>query len=215
VHLAILEPHLVEQNMICGLDVDRRSNANKEAWANFEREHAGKIILKADDYDHVMRMRDAVHSHPIAAGLFTGGHSEQSVFARDIGTGQLIKCRTDYMHNNFNTVVDLKKTVDASLDGFKKSATNYRYDVQMAWYYHVLYCAFGYYPETWAFVAIEEEPPYAIGIYFMNEHMPEYQRAMNAAMRDFDRIVSHTRENFWPDYGYAPQALEISNWAKR
>jgi hypothetical protein len=213
IHLAILEPHLVEQNMILGLDHDRRSNANKEAWAAFEAEHRGKIILKPDDYEHVMRMREAIHTHPIAAGLFTGGYSEQSVFARDIETGELIKCRTDYMHGNFDRVFDLKKTVDASSSGFGKSASNYRYDVQAAWYFHTLYCAFGRYPDEWAFIAIEETAPYAIGIYFVTRDIIE--RAHNAAMRDFQRIIKHRRESYWPDYGEFPSVLELAAWAKR
>ncbi len=214
IHLAILEPHLVEKNMVCGLNVDRRSNENKASWANFEAIHAGKIILKADDYDHVMKMRDAIHSHPVAAGMFTGGKSEQSVFSRDIETNALIKCRYDYMFGAAAAVVDLKKTTDASEEGFGKSATDFRYDVQSAWYNHVTYCETGRYIDDWVFVAIEETAPYAIGVYTVAfDNM--LRDAMATAMANFNQILMHKADGYWPDYGINPTQLKLRPWAKR
>lgn len=230
IHTLILEPNLVDETIVRGLEIDRRSNENKRRWAEFEQEHAGKIILKNDDYDHVLRVRDAVHAHPIASGLLTGGRAEQSYFAMspvpsmtdsgymiDQETGEviheLIKCRTDYIHDGGNLIVDVKSTEDASRAGFGKSATNYRYDVQVAWYYHVFECAFGWTPENWAFIALEKTEPYAIGVYFATR--PQIEVARNAAMRDFARIVHHRRINQWPDYGYEIVDLELAPWIKR
>ncbi len=215
IHIAILEPHLIESHVVAGLDHDRRSNENKRAWAEFEELHKDKIIIPAAGYKRLLEMVDAVHSHPVASNLFVGGRSEQSVFAIDHDTGELIKCRYDYYHggDRVEHVIDLKKTTDASPIGFGKSCANYRYDVQGAWYYHVNGCAFGYMPEAWTFVAIEEDPPYAIGIYALDYET--IKRAWNSAQRSLSRIIQARRANHFPDYGETPMALELPNWARR
>jgi hypothetical protein len=215
IHVAILEPHLIDDHVVAGLDLDRRSNANKQAWAEFEEANKGKIIIPAEGYRRMLEMVDAVHSHPVASNLFVGGRAEQSVFARDIETNELIKCRYDYFHGGSRVehAIDLKKTTDSHPIGFGKSAANYRYDVQAAWYYHVTYCAFGYVPDAWTFVSIEEEPPYAIGIHPVDE--VTLHRAQIAALRDFHRIVEARRRNHFPDYGETPEVLQLPGWAKR
>lgn len=213
IHTAILEPELLDGSVVRGLDVDRRSNANKEAWAIFEHENAGKIILKAEDFDHVLRVRDAVHGHPVAAGLLTGGKAEQTYFAKDEATGELIKCRLDYFREDEGLIIDVKSTEDASPHGFAKSAANYRYDVQVAWYYRVLETLYGWTPEAWVFLAFEKEPPYAIGVYFAQDH--DIDRAREAADRDFQRIVEAKRSGAFPDYGVTPMPLELPGWVRR
>lgn len=231
VHTAILEPHLMDEHIVKGLPHDRRSNANKDAWAAFEKEHAHQIIITADQYEAVRKMRDVVHAHPVAAGLFAGGRAEQTYFARsevpdededagvliDHQTGevieQVIKCRCDYVHDGGSLIVDLKKTTDASPIGFGKSAANYRYDVQAAWYFHVWEKCFGWIPDIWAFVAVEESWPHAVGVYFVNRR--DLETAHNAAMSDFRRIVKARQSDNWPDYGASPEALKLPAWCRR
>lgn len=80
IHTAILEPHDMDNRIVCGLDIDRRSNENKAKWAKFEFDNKDKIIISAENYDHVKRIRDAVWKHPVASGLLTGGRAEQTFF---------------------------------------------------------------------------------------------------------------------------------------
>lgn len=212
IHTAILEPHDFDNRIVRGLDIDRRSNDNKARWADFERLNANKIIVKADDYDYLREIRDALHSHPVAAGLLSGGKAEQTLFAVDPDTGELIKSRKDYIHDS-GMVVDVKSTDDASPIAFAKSVANYRYDVQAAWYYFVDEVAFGAIPSDWVFVAFEKEPPFAVGVYFLTS--ADISRARDTAMRDYRRIVDARRDNYWPDYGVVPQVIELPGWVKR
>ena len=225
IHIAILEPDLMEENVVCGLEIDRRSNANKAEWKAFYAEHAHQIIIPSEKYADVRAIRDAVHRHPVAHGLLQGGRAEQTFFATkmvtttDATTGEiteeevLIKCRTDYLHDSGQIIVDVKSTEDASPIGFGKSAANYRYDVQVAWYFDVFFQLYGERPQNWAFLAFEKEYPYAIGIYYPTQD--QIERAHMAAQRDLQRIVECRRASHWPDYGFEIQELQLPGWMKR
>lgn len=228
IHAAILQPDLAEELVIIGLPHDRRSKDNKQAWAEFELKHAGKFILKPDDHDEVLRIRDRVWSHPAAPGLLTRGSAEQSFFAmRDVPDGEggvlidndtgeiiqeLVKCQTDFIRDDWDFIVDLKSTNDASEVGFGKSSANYRYPVQAAWYQDVLDAAFGRHPKNWVIIALEKDAPYAIGIYYFSEF--DIARGRVAADRDFQRIAEHRRHNYWPDFGEKIKELNHPSWMK-
>lgn len=212
VHAAILEPDSFTSEYVANPGFDRRTKAGKADYEAFQLEHAGKTILTDEQMQTCFAMRDAVHMHPVAAGLLTCGKAEQSFYGIDNETGELIKCRTDYLHDSGAMIVDLKTTEDASPDGFGKSAANFRYPVQTAWYRHVMDSAFGEHPQHWVFLAVEKSPPYAVGIYFAQPE--DVQRAMVAARRDLKRIVECKRSGHWPDYGAAALPLSLPAWWK-
>lgn len=212
IHTAILEPDNLAAEYVANPGINRRTNAGKAEYEAFVAENAKKVVLEDEDFQTCLAVRDAVHSHPVAAGLLTGGQAEQSFFAVDPETGELIKCRTDYMHDSGNMIVDLKSTEDASPNGFGKSAANFRYPVQTAWYNGVLDAAFGEHPQHWVFLAVEKKPPYAVGIYFMKPE--DVARAAMAARRDFMRIVECRRSGYWPDYGAEALPLSLPGWWK-
>lgn len=213
VHSAVLEPDLFPSEYVMAPQgINKRTNAGKAEYAAFEEENKGKTVLDAEDFATCLSVRDAVYRHPVARGLLTGGKAEQSFYAIDKETGELMKCRTDYMHDSGAMIVDLKTTEDASPSGFGKSAANFRYPIQTSWYNGVLDAAFGEHPADWVFLALEKKPPHAIGIYFttpeqlIDSHM--------AARRDFLRIVEHRRSGHWPDYGHVPMPLALPAWSK-
>lgn len=208
IHSIILEPDLFTTDFVANPGIERRSNAGKAEYAAFIAENAGKTILTDEQMQQCLAVRDAVHLHPVAAGLLTGGHAEQSFYAIDSETGELIKCRTDYLVGDM--IVDVKSTDDASPTGFGKSAANFRYPLQVAWYHGVLDAAFGEHPPHWVFLAVEKDPPYALGIYFTEP--ADVQRARVAARRDFLRIVEHKRSGQWPDYGIEALPLTLPTW---
>lgn len=213
VHTAILEPDLLTSHVVAiPPHINRRTNMGKAEWDEFTTANAGKCIVSAENYEYCLAIRDAVHRHPVASGLLQGGKAEQSFYAIDSETGELMKCRTDYLHDSGRMIVDLKTTDDASPEGFGKSSANYRYPVQPAWYNRVLDAAYGEHPQDWVFLAVEKKPPFAIGIYFMEPDV--LARAEIAAHRDFMRIVEHRRSGEWPDYGYTPMPLALPGWAK-
>ena len=229
-HIAILQPELLDTLVIRGLEVDRKSKANKEAWAEFEQEHADKIIITKDAYDKILPLRDAVWRHSEASRLLSNIIVETSIFGMmDIPDGEggfvldketgevqkaLVKCQPDAIARDFSFLLDLKSTEDASEDGFGRSAGNYRYPVQPAWYTAVMQCALQRAPEVCAFLAFEPEPPYALAIYYMDEI--QMMQGWQAAERDFTKIEHHRRLNWWPDYAELKRAqpLKLGKYVK-
>ncbi|WOL24248.1 hypothetical protein fHeYen801_038c [Yersinia phage fHe-Yen8-01] len=227
-HFSILQPDLFETRVIRGLTHDRRSTANKQAWAEFEQEHKGNYIVNAEMYDRIQYIRDGVWRDPAASGLLSMIIPEQSVFAMmDVPDGNggyildendnpvqaLTKCQTDGLDRGFNFIVDLKSTEDASPLAFAKSMANYRYDVQEAWYQSVFDAAFDRHPEDWYFICYEKEPPYAVGIYSISKL--DVMLAGVAANRDFAKIEIARLANHWPGYSETPEVLTLPGWYRR
>lgn len=213
IHSAILEPDLFESDYIVSPAFNRRTKEGRALAAEFEEENAGKTVLTLDDYEICLAIRDRVYKHPIASGLLSGGKAEQSFYAIDPETGELIKCRFDYLHESGAAAIDVKSTLDASPAGFAKSCANFRYDIQPAWYFDILDLLYGEVPEHWIFLAFEKKPPYAIGVYYVTPEIID--RARIAARRDFLRIVECKRNNHWPDYGEEAMPLEMPRWLNR
>jgi len=214
IHSAILEPHDFETRYAFAPECDRRTKLGKEVYAAFLAESAGRAVLDADGYQTCLRIRDAVHAHPVASGLLTGGAAEQSFFATDPETGALIKCRTDYLLDGVGgMLIDVKSAADASPLAFSRSASEYRYDLQPAWYFDVLDAAFGAHPTQFVWLVFEKTPPYAIGVYYARDE--DIARARITARRDFHKILYHKSTNQWPDYGAEILPLELPPWTKR
>lgn len=225
IHKAILEPDLVDAHFIVvPEDAPRRPtkaqlNAKKPSleskgaidyWRDFTAEHAGKEILKRDQMDIVLGCRDSAWANPQVSNLLSAGEAEQSYFAIDAETGALTKCRLDWSRLEIDGgVVDLKSTEDASPRGFSYSARKYRYDVQDPWYRDVLAAAHQGVDvvEYFSFIAIEKEPPHAIGIYYLEPE--EVKAGRELARRDLELIIRCEREGRWPDFSERPQPLRI------
>jgi hypothetical protein len=226
IHKAVLEPDIFDR-FIVRLPEDAPARPNSRTlkakkpslqsqdaisyWADFDEENRDKLLVSDEDYRTVVACRDAVHMHPVAKHLFRGGLAEQSYYAIDPETGALIKCRADYEQlEREASITDLKTTEDASERGFKSSIYGYRYDIQDAWYRHVLRSAYQGQVEVrrFVFVGIEKVRPYCVGVYTI---APEDTIAgMIAARRDLSEILECRRTGEWPDYGCNPKVLRIN-----
>lgn len=212
-HTAVLEPDLLDSAYKVLPDLDLRTKAGRAERDAFKAAHPGAVILTVDQLATAKAVRDAVYRHPVAAKLFRGGRAEQSFFAIDPETGELVKCRTDYFRPEAGMIVDLKSCDDASPAGFGKSVANYRYHLQPPWYQDVLEALYGEAPPYWVFVAVEKVPPYKIGVYFPT--LEDIALGRRQARRDFLRILECKRTGNWPDYGDKVQALQLPGWYRR
>lgn len=212
-HTAILEPDLLESTIVKAPAFNLRTKEGKTLRDDFAAEHAGKIVLVPEEYVAVLTIRDRVHTHPVAAGLLTGGRAEQSFFATDPETGELIKCRPDYLQSSGFAMIDVKSTKNAAPASFAKDCANYHYDISVPWYFDVLKALYGETPRHFVFLAVEKQPPYALGLYFAQP--ADIERARVAARRNFLRIIEARRANHWPDYGTSVEPLVMPGWVKR
>lgn len=223
-HTAILEPDLFPSQYITLPEnaPKRPTSAQLKAknpsaetilaidwWEDFEKANAGKIILTPDDYATCMAMRDAVHTHPVAAQLLTDGESEQSFYAIDNDTGELIKCRPDWLRNN-GVMVDVKTTEDASPDGFGRSVANYRYFVQAPWYLDILKRLYGEAPQWFIFIAVEKKYPFGVGVYFVENDQLDIGRARY--VKDLAAIHECKTRGTWPGYSEQVEPLRLPKW---
>ena len=212
-HTAILEPDRLSETVIKSPPYNLRSSTARAERDQFIAENPGKVVLLPEEYETVLRIRDRVHSHPIARGLLAGGRAELSYFGCDPETGETIKCRPDYMHDNGFAIIDLKSTKNAAPAAFAKDAANMHYDISVPWYLDVLDNLYGETPQHFIWLAVEKEPPYAIGIYYAQP--ADIDRARECARRNFMRLVNAKRTNQWPDYASEVLPLEMPGWVKR
>jgi exodeoxyribonuclease VIII len=108
-------------------------------------------------------------------------------------------------------IVDLKSTEDASAEGFAKSAWNFRYWVQAAWYVDGIEQATGQRPDAFVFAAFEKSAPYACAFYFADEAMLDMGR------REYRRLLrvlaDCTAADRWPGYTTDVMPLGVPAWA--
>jgi exodeoxyribonuclease VIII len=215
-HTAVLEPGEFEARYCVAPEgIDRRTKAGKEAWAEFEYEANGKEILKPDVMETVRGMAEAVAAHPLARSLVTRGKAEQSIYwESSVVDGVLSKCRPDFVKDLTDgryVVVDLKSTEDARPAAFERSAWNFRYYVQSAYYWDGCTSAFGHAPHAFLFIAVEKEAPYAVAVYEASIEM------LNAGREEYFRNLCVYKEcmdsGVWPAYPVEIQKLMPPRWA--
>lgn len=177
-----------------------------KAW--FAARQDGKIHIHQSDFSDVLLMRDSVHRHPAAAMALQTGKAEQSLFVEDPDTGLQLKCRTDWLSGN--AVVDLKKCQDASPTGFARSVANFNYALQAAVNLHICKLL-GLGKEKFIHVAIEDTPPYAVGVYELD------QAALDVGYSQFRRLLARYLEcvivDQWPAYSPHIEYLSLPAWS--
>lgn len=180
-HCALSEPELFfDRYIIAPGGIDRRTRDGKEKYAAFEDVAMGKVVLpekpvtyhdnsksKTLSYEQIMRMRDAVMSHPIAQQLLLSGRAETVYTWNDARTDTPCKCMTDWEPEAGNFIVDFKSTQDASPDGFSRSIRKYGYDRQDAFYTDGVETATGM-TKTFIFIACETQAPYVVELYALS-----------------------------------------------
>lgn len=211
IHTAVLEPGEFAKRHHVAPVVDRRTKDGKAMWAEAEdaAAAAGAELIANDDALVCMRIAEQVRSHPTARKVFAQGQAEMSCYWTDEETGLLCKCRPDWL--GLPLVVDLKSTEDASPEGFMKSAWNWRYWVQAAWYVDGIEQATGQRPDAFVFAAFEKEPPHAAAFYFADEAMLDMGRQ---EYRKLLRVLADCKAaDKWPGYTTDVVPLGLPAWA--
>lgn len=194
---------------------DRRTKAYKDAEA--EARAAGEIPLLAEQHDMVLAMREALRSHPIAGPLFerTDAKAEASIFWHHEDYSIDCRGRVDWLIEGGSrpVVVDLKSTGDASPAAFAKSAANYDYAMQDAFYSQGVGAATGSDDVGFIFIAQAKTPPYLVMAYELDAEAKAIGRAkMDMAMEIFRDC---TEADVWPGYGEGILSLSLPGWADR
>jgi len=228
-HTAILEPHLFHsRHAILPADAPRRpSSAQINAknpspqtkidvrwWNDWNSLHGHKQIISAEEAARYLHVGELIRSHPEIMGYMIKGTAEQSIFANDPETGILCKARPDWMTSiaGLNVVIDFKSTDDARIEAFQRTAYNFGYFQQAAFYTDVIRWSGMDEVDLWLFVAFERDAPHGIKVYEVQSNelylgREQYSKALNLYTYCID-----TGE--WPSYDTSIEALEFPKWAK-
>lgn len=207
-HSAILEPDSLA--LAIGPDCGKKSKEDKATWADFNAKNVGCEIVTTDEAEQIRRMRDAVYTHAAARRLlFAPGVAEVSGWWFNQTTGELCRCRPDYLRQN-GIVVDLKTTDDAGPD-FKRSCANYFYHKQAAFYMDGVAAITGEAPAGFVLLAVEKSPPYAVACYQLAPVDIELGRALY--QRDLMTLAECKISRQWPAYSEKIETLSLPGWA--
>jgi hypothetical protein len=202
VHTAVLEPDRLplEYAVFFG---ERR--AGKE-WAAFCEQHPDQTILKRDEYESCLAVRDAVRAHPVASALLRSGEAEQTILWTDTETGIECKARIDWL--GAAGLVDLKTTADVDARLFGATAARFSYHGQLAFYLAGLRANGIDVPAK--IIAVETEAPCDVAVFGIDEGV---LYAGEVEVTTLLRRVADCRErNEWPGRYVGEEPLRLPAW---
>lgn len=199
--MAVFEPKLFAQKYVKGPILNKTTTIGKAEWSALER-HASTnnlLILSASDYDTIQKMKDAVLKHPTAKMLCGAGTIGTPAKYEQSDTGAPIKFRPHFIHSG-GIIVNLTSTKDASLNNFQKEAGNFRHDkkavIQME----------GTKLDGMAFINVEQDPPYKIGIRHMDDRSLIFGR--ETVVRNCETYMECLKTGIW--YGLEEKVIAAS-----
>lgn len=204
-HTATLEPHkFFERYLVTTQKVDRRTTDGKIEWSTFQNAANGRKVINGDVYAWAMKMRDAAMANPIVEKLLSSGYAERTCHFTEPETGALCKCRPDW-ESSSGFLVDLKSTVDASPEAFRRSVEKFRYWVQDPFYRDGIFYERGTMPVGMVFVAVEKRPPFNVGLYTLDGRDIESGRAVY--LDNLRTYLECKRTGNWR--GYSPKIVTL------
>lgn len=210
VHCALFEPDELERRYVVKpAEVDFRTKEGR-AW----RDAQSAEIVDPLQITIARAQAAAVRRLPEVGVLLERGMPEVSAFWIDESTGELCKCRPDWVSPAGDGVilVDGKTCQDASPDGFARAVWNYAYHLQAAWYSDGYERATGQRVHGFVFAAVESAWPHAAAAYMLDDQALDRARAENRRLLDL--YAECRRTGVWPGYQQSIQPLSLPAWAK-
>lgn len=218
-HTMILEPEKMDDEVIvlpdawptkkeCGISIEEQKEA-------FRHKHQHKAILTADQMDMAKAMRASLDEHAAARFLLrkSPGKAEQTLLWQDADTDVKCRARLDWLADD-GLIVDLKTTTCAKPEVFERSAYDYRYHVQAAFYLEAYRQVMGKEPLGFAFIAVEKEPPYCACVYLAQPEFIEIGR--REYLENLMLYADCLQKNEWPGYpDISLVPLNLPAWAQK
>lgn len=207
VHTTLLQPHLLSKHYA----VTDLLTVGTKAWLEAEQAAMGRELVKRPEYDRAQAIRDGVMRwSSVAREMLDPAHIrvEQSFYWPDPDTGFLCRGRADVANDDYQVLMDLKSTVDASTDSFRRAVRDYGYHIQAAHYLDGWHRAGGWKPVEFIILAAEKEAPYLCASYVLDAADIAEGRA---ELRKLLAIWRHCEETGdWPGYDPGLQSLSLN-----
>lgn len=203
--MAVFEPKLFAHKYVKLPNLNKSTTIGKSEFASLTAaaQANDQLLLPASDFDAIRGMQDAILKHPTAKILCTAGLIGTPVRFEEMNTGAPIKFRPHWIHSG-GIVVHLMSTKDASFNNFQKEAGNFRHDkkavIQME----------GTKLDGMAFINIEPEAPYKIGIRHMDERSLSFGR--ETVVRNCETYLECLASGKWPGFDERILPASLPEW---
>tara|TARA_R110002020_G_scaffold33491_1_gene101898 strand:+ start:581 stop:1354 length:774 start_codon:yes stop_codon:yes gene_type:complete len=169
-HTMVLEPSKIDNQVVVFEGKTRRG----KVWDEFSIQNADKTIVSTSEWNMINNMSNILFENEQAMSFINSSNHEVVEVWQNKGIN--CKGKADMVTTNVDdkkVLIDLKTTRDSSPESFRRSAYNYGYDRQAAFYLD------GFDADEFWFLVIEKESPYRIGIYKASEEFIEGGRQKN------------------------------------
>lgn len=208
-HWAALQPQRFESEVVEDMPMSKNSSAYK-AW---KEDQGDKLILGAKDVKNVTRMVEVLKTKTAAQKYLQSGWPEKSIIWREERFGIWCKCLIDWIREDGQALIDLKKTQVASRWAFEMAIRRYEYYMQAAHYTRGYAKVMGYWPKEWVWIASEIDPPNECNVFVADpEQIEEAQGRLEGWYAEYQKCLE-TGE--WPGYtdtpiflGYNPNPMD-------
>lgn len=214
-HACVLEGSTFVTEWVRGSELSGRTREGKIAKKELEQKYHPSKILKATEYDLVLKMASAVFKHPVAGALLAEARTEISTYWVDAASGVEVKGRVDVIppgdgFDYGNCLVDLKSTVDASPEYMSKAMINFGYARQGALYLS----PFGD-RSRFLLIAVEKTPPWAVAVYEIspNALAQGWREAQGLLHLWAECFKDYDIDSLWPSYSTEIIPLDLPAWA--
>lgn len=203
-------------------DLLRANGVQVTLWSDVQAEwlqnNQGRIVLTQDQWEQLHAMRAAVMAHPAAAGallklqnvvvdLKTTEDASPEGFARSIANW-----RYDLQHPYY--LDGLREAIRQSglteMPAGNAELSAYWIDQQTG---VLCRCRPDFWrgePKHFVFIAVEKRPPYAVGVYVLDDESVDLGRAQYRA--DLNRYAACVEADYWPGYGDRVQTISVPAW---
>lgn len=219
-HCAVLEPDTFYARYAMRPEgIDRRTKDGKAAFAQFESENAGKVVIGSDELGDVREMAAAVAHHPLASQLLAAGKPELTWRVEPKGSLAL-QCRTDWFNptgcelSGWRPYVADLKTVE-SLDSdafrnFERACFSFGYHRQAGFYLPLITEITGSPVFDFFFIAVEKVEPFGVAVYRLSD--AAIARGQDETITDLVRLQSCIASNVWPNLDPALREIGLPKW---
>lgn len=213
VHCWLFEPDQVEARYV--IKPDGLSMATKEGKAWRAALPDGIEVVDAAQMLAARRQAESIRALPDVGALLDGGVGESSVFWIDEETGELCKCRPDWVSPTGDgfVLLDGKTTSDASPEGFARASWNMDYALQAAWYSDGYAAATGRPVHGFVFAVAESSWPHLAAAYMLDDEVLSWARRENRRLLNL--YAQCRRSGVWPGYPQEVQPIQMPAWAMK
>jgi hypothetical protein len=218
-HCALLEPRVFAETYTVEPDfgdcrktdstTKEDAKANKIARDAWRAEHEGHEFLSDADSGAIYGMVAAIREHELGALILRDGEPELSLSWKDRETGLFCKTRPDYYVRSQRMCVDVKTTLDAREESFRRDMVKYDYPLQDA-LYREGFASVGEPVEHFVFLAVEKVVPYDAIVHTLDGNGVSlgYTRSRSR----IERMAECTKTNRWPGYEPRINTIELPPW---